>query len=58
MVQRWGVEDLLQLSSDVVKYAVIKERLMEPLRKKWENVKYGKIKILHYKHQRWMLASI
>ena len=39
MVQKTSVEDLLELSSHVMNYAVIEERLMEPLRKKWEVAK-------------------
>ena len=37
--KRWDVEDLLELSSDVMKYVVIEERLMEPLTKKWKDAK-------------------
>ena len=32
----WNVEDLLELLSDPVKYVLIEERLMDPLRKKWK----------------------
>ena len=35
--KRWGVDDLLELSSDAMKYANIKERVMEPQTKKWED---------------------
>ena len=35
----WDVEDLLELSTDSMKYVVIEERLMEPLRKKWKDAK-------------------
>ena len=31
------MEDLVELSSDVMQYVVIVESLMEPLRKKWED---------------------
>ena len=37
--KRWDVEDLLELSSDVMKCVVIEERLMEPLTKKWKDAK-------------------
>ena len=33
------MEDLLELSSDAMKYIVIEERLMDPLRKKWKDAK-------------------
>ena len=36
--KRWAVGDLLELSSDAMKYAV-----MEPLRKKWEEDKRPKL---------------
>ena len=36
--KRWGVEYLLELSSDAMKYLV-----MEPLRKKWEEDKRTKL---------------
>ena len=52
--KRWDMEDLLKLSSDATKYLVIEERLMDPLRKKWKEK--DKIRILHCKHQSWMLV--
>ena len=33
------MEDLLDLSSDAIKYVVIEERLMDPLRKKWKDAR-------------------
>ena len=37
------MEDLLELSSDAMKYVVIEERLMDPLRKKWKDAKRTKL---------------
>ena len=37
------MEDLLELSSDAMKYIVIEERLMDPLRKKWKDAKRTKL---------------
>ena len=45
LFRRWGVKDLLVLLSDDMKYIVIEERLMELLRKKWEDAKKDKIKV-------------
>ena len=42
------VEDLLDLKSNAMKYIVIEERLMDPLRKKWKDAKGTK---LHCKYQ-------
>ena len=39
------MENLVEVSSDVMKYIVIEERLMELLRKKWEDAKKDKIKV-------------
>ena len=55
MVQKMGC--LIELSSDAMKYVVIEERLMEPLRRSGRCEK-DKIRILHCKHQSWMLGSI
>ena len=41
--KRWDVEDLLKLSSGVMKYIVIEERLMDPLRKTWKDAKRTKL---------------
>ena len=37
--KRWVVENILELSSDVMQYVVIDEKLMEPLWKKREYAK-------------------
>ena len=39
MVQKTSVEDLLEISSDVMQYILTGERLVEPLWKKWEDGK-------------------
>ena len=53
MVQKMSVEDLLELSSHVMNYAVIEERLMEPLRNKWEDAKKTKLeRVVQYKARR------
>ena len=44
--KRWDVEDLQELSSDAMKFVVIEERLMDPLRNKWKNAKRAKLE--HY----------
>ena len=41
--RRWGVGDLLELSGNVMQYVMIEERLMESLRKKWEDAKRTKL---------------
>ena len=41
--QKMGVEDLLELLRDVMEYVVIEERLMETLRKTWEDAKLMKL---------------
>ena len=40
--KRQGVEHLVELSSDAMEYILIEERLMEPLRKKWEDAQRKK----------------
>ena len=39
LFKRWVVEAFLELPSDVMRCIVIEERLMEPLREKWEDAK-------------------
>ena len=41
---QWDVENLQELSNDVMKCVVIEGRLMEPLRKKWKYAKRTKLK--------------
>ena len=41
--RRWGVDDLLELSGNAMQYVMIEERLMESLRKKWEDAKRTKL---------------
>ena len=42
MLKKIGCEDLLELSCDSMKYAVIEEKLMESLRKKLKNARRTK----------------
>ena len=42
----WGERDLLELSSDAMKYVIIKNRLLEALRMKWQDAKISKLE--HY----------
>ena len=39
----WGVDDLLELSGNAMKYVMIEERLVESLRMKWEDAKRTKL---------------
>ena len=36
-LKRWGVEDLLEISSDVMKYVIIEDRLAKVLMTKWQD---------------------
>ena len=51
--KRWIVKDLLELSSDAMKYVIIKDRLLEALRMKWQDTKMSKMKynIANANHQ-------
>ena len=37
--KRWGVKDLLELLGDAMKYVIIEDRLLEALKKKWQDCK-------------------
>ena len=41
--KRWDVGDILELSSDGMKYVVIEERLIELVRKRWKYAKQTKL---------------
>ena len=43
MVQKTSVEDLLEISSDVMQYIVIKEMVVETVRMKWGHTKRKKL---------------
>ena len=47
----------LELSSDAMKYVVIEERLMDPLRKKWKDAKRTKLEyyIANINPECWVL---
>ena len=49
MVKKWVAEDLLELSSVVMKYVDIKDRLWEGLSIKWQGAKNVKVGMLQYK---------
>ena len=42
-ITRWGVDNLLELSGNVMQYVMIVERLVESLRMKWEDDKRTKL---------------
>ena len=42
-LRRWGVNDLLELSGNAMQCVMIEERLLESLRKNWEDVKRTKL---------------
>ena len=50
----WDMQDLFQRFSDVMKYIVIEENLIEPPRKKWDDAKRTKLEyyiVLRYQAQ-------